>query len=646
MKYCILLWVLIFNVSVGLAQKINIKGKIADENRYPLPYVNVFIEDSYTGTISNKDGIFNLSIPADWQNKNLIVKSIGYRSDTIRINPSRTFYQVQLQSLSYPIGEVSVSPDDSLKRIIRKAIEKIPENYLHVDSRQIGFYREYMKGKDEYLYFGEAVLDFFQPSYAKKDEGSVKILKSRISKPMDPDSVPNVYFYGGHTFHTRWDFVKQRKEFLNQNHIKSYNYHIDSVIIDEGKTFWKIGVSPVFRSNGYCKGFFLLDSESLVITEINFEYTQAGLDNRSRELFPIMKSQFRHIVLLYMGEVGEYYLKYVSDNEILTKRNTKKEYRLFNEYLTTSLDTVNNKPIPFEEQNELGTIFSTYATDYSETDWKDYTILTQDSSMKELEMTGISNDESAKVLAKKFEASLGKRLMKTLTNIAVRTFADVSVRMREFSSEAPVQFKYMPDGTHLFPMAYERVNDDQVYSFGIMMGYRITNRMGVFIESEARLGDHYYRSDAFGLRYNMAMKNYGKRLFFTPSVKLGTDHYGVYAGKQDNSGSFYAGGRKFNAEKLSFWVGESTINETLGVSLKKEISRMLGLSFSLEYAASLKATPKLFIKEASGFGLTRKTGREKIVPGADFNMDENTLAAIKDLSLERFGFKIALEFGR
>ena len=91
MKYCILLWVLIFNVSVGLAQKINIKGKIADENRYPLPYVNVFIEDSYTGTISNKDGIFNLSIPADWQNKNLIVKSIGYRSDTIRINPSRTF---------------------------------------------------------------------------------------------------------------------------------------------------------------------------------------------------------------------------------------------------------------------------------------------------------------------------------------------------------------------------------------------------------------------------------------------------------------------------------------------------------------------------------------------------------------------------
>lgn len=646
MKYCILLWVLIFNVSVGLAQNININGKVTDEKKAPLPYVNVFIEDSYTGTISNQDGFFNLPIPTEWKNKNLIVKSIGYRSDTIRINPSRTFYQVQLQSLSYPIGEVSVSPDDSLKRIIRKAIEKIPENYLHVDSRQTGFYREYMKGKGEYLYFGEAVLDFFQPSYAQKDEGSVKILKSRISKPMAPDSVPNVYFYGGHTFHTRWDFVKQRKGFLNQSQIKSYNYHIDSVIIDEGKTFWKIGVSPVFRSNGYCKGFFLLDSESLVITEINFEYTQAGLDDRSRELFPIMKSQFRHIVLLYTGEVGKYYLKYVSDDEILRKRNTKKEYRLFNEYVTTSLDTVNNKPIPFEEQNELGTIFSTYATDYSETDWKDYTILIQDSSMKELEMIGITNDESAKVLAKKFEASLGKRFMKTLTNIAVRTFADVSVRMREFSSGTTVQFEYTPDGTLLFPIVYENVKDDQVYSFGMMMGYRVTNKLGVFIESEARLGDHYYRSDALGLRYNMAMKNYGKRLFFTPSVKLETNHYGVYAGKQDNSGSFSVGGKKFNAEKLSFWVGESTINATLGAGLRKELSRVLSLSFSLEYTTSLTSSPKLIIKETSGFGLIRKTGSEKITPGSRFNIDENTLTEIKDLSLETFGFKIALEFGR
>jgi len=294
----------------------------------------------------------------------------------------------------------------------------------------------------------------------------------------------------------------------------------------------------------------------------------------------------------------------------------------------------------------LGTVFSTYAKDYAETDWKDYTVLAQDSSMNKLELIEITDDASAKVLAKKFEPGFGKRLMKTLTNIAVRTFGDVSVRKREFSHGTPVQFEYRPDGTHLFPIAYEPVYGDPLYSLGMMMGYRVTNKLGMFFESEARLGDHYYRSDALGLRYNIALKTYGNRCFLTPSARIGMDHYGVYTGKQDNPGSFSAGGKKFNAEKLSFWGGESVVNTTLGVSLRKEISRALSLSFSLEYAASLKSTPKLFIKEASGFGLIRKTGREKIAPDADFNMDENTLAAIKDMSLEKSGFKIALEFGR
>jgi len=331
---------------------------------------------------------------------------------------------------------------------------------------------------------------------------------------------------------------------------------------------------------------------------------------------------------------------------MIRKRNTKKEYRLFNEYVTTSVDTINNKPIPLEEQNELGTVFSTYAKDYAETDWKDYTVLAQDSSMNNLELMEISDDESAKVLAKKFEPGFRKRFMKTLTNIAVRTFGDLSFRMREFSSGTPVQFEYMPDDSHLFPIAYGSTSGDPLYTFGLMMGYRITNKLAVFMESETQLNNHYYRSDDLGFRYNLALKSYGKRLFLAPSVKLGMDHYGVDAGKQDNPGTFSAGGKKFNADKLSFWVGESMINITFAMGLRKEISRVTSISLSLEYAAPLKTTPHLFMKEASGFWLTRKAGREKITPNSTFTFDENNLNAIKNMSLEKFGFKIALELGR
>ncbi len=640
------LCVLVLSWHIVFAQKEEIKGLVTNEKNHPLQYVNIYLEDSDYGTITNKEGWFSLTIPHNSSQKSLVVRHIGYRTDTIRTSSNQDYYSICLKMLDYPINEISVCPDDSVARILNEAIQRIPENYISVNSRQVGFYREYLQNKAMYLYFGEAMVDFFQPSYKTKEDGTIRILKSRINKSEGLDSISQLYFYGGVTLHIRNDIIKQRSLFFNPNNFDLYIYHIDSIIKDGFQIFWKVGVSPAYRSKSKYRGHFILDSSSLAIKEAHFQYTDEGILNRTKTLNQSLECISRQILIIYGGEEGSYYLKYLRDEEKFRRKSTNVDYVQLNEYVTTSVDTIANSPIPFREQNQSSTIFSTYAKDYSKSDWKDYTVLTKDSSMNNLELMELSGNESARLLSQRYDLNLKEKLKRSLTTVAVRLFFDVSARVRQFPSGSTIGFDYLPDASHHFPIAIEGTSSEPSYTFGMLMGYRLTNCWSVFLESESQLNAHYYRSTGLGLRYQMALKNYGKKMFLTPSIKVGNDHYGLDAGIQDNPAKFSAGGKKFDSKEVSFAVGESMVSTVLGIGLRKEVSRNMSVSLSMEYAMPVSSTSKLFMKEASGFWLTRRRGMEKIAQNSHVNISEENLQAIKEISLRNFGFKLGVEFGR
>ena len=57
----ILLLLLVFSTTAIQAQ---IVGKVTDTKGEPLPFVNIYLEDTYDGTTSNDDGDFELNIAA------------------------------------------------------------------------------------------------------------------------------------------------------------------------------------------------------------------------------------------------------------------------------------------------------------------------------------------------------------------------------------------------------------------------------------------------------------------------------------------------------------------------------------------------------------------------------------------------------
>ncbi|WP_223241429.1 TonB-dependent receptor [Flammeovirga sp. EKP202] len=67
----------------GQKKKNVITGKVVDENGYPLPGVNVVIEGTTQGSVTNFEGIYKLIVP----NKQTVLKfsSIGYRDQTTKV---------------------------------------------------------------------------------------------------------------------------------------------------------------------------------------------------------------------------------------------------------------------------------------------------------------------------------------------------------------------------------------------------------------------------------------------------------------------------------------------------------------------------------------------------------------------------------
>ena len=89
-----------------LAQDKTITGKVTDANFVPLPGVNIVINKSNKGTVTDVDGKFTLSIPG---NVKLHISAAGFKTKTIVIETAQTDIQVNMQEDFAKLEEVVVT---------------------------------------------------------------------------------------------------------------------------------------------------------------------------------------------------------------------------------------------------------------------------------------------------------------------------------------------------------------------------------------------------------------------------------------------------------------------------------------------------------------------------------------------------------
>ncbi|WP_339611674.1 DUF5686 family protein, partial [uncultured Planktosalinus sp.] len=138
MKQNLLLILLLISASVSS----QIIGKVTNEKGEPLPFVNVFIENSYIGTTTNDDGNYKLDYK---ENTEIVVvfQFLGYQTQKKEINLNSKIIQlnVTLKAETYSLDQVVISSDENpANRIVRNAIAVRKQNLEKLNAYTADFY--------------------------------------------------------------------------------------------------------------------------------------------------------------------------------------------------------------------------------------------------------------------------------------------------------------------------------------------------------------------------------------------------------------------------------------------------------------------------------------------------------------------------
>jgi hypothetical protein len=393
---------LTFLVFPALAQQstLILTGKILDKKtKQPVPFVHIGIPERGIGTTSSFDGHFELKLPVENENSQLSVSCMGYETYSRPVKGFENGSNIYLETAVNQLAEVVVMDKKAVVDIIRKAVQNIPKNYPTSATNTLAFYRESLTDDSlRYKYLAEGVLKVYKSSYKNNKEGQVGLVQGRKINLQDPlDTAFNSGLSSGHMAAHRFDFVKNREDFIDEDYFPVYNYWIENVTTYNGRPVYIIGFgkeqAPIAEGSkkkkkrsladkltgknkdldgsvsARMKGRIFIEKDSYAFIRAEFEITKEGLRRRSD--YPLYMGDWtaNKYTVNYRKYEGKWYF---SDALREGVRSSGGHYA--NEVKTTEINKGNDNQIPYLERLERGHEFVQLTGKYDEDFWKNYNV--------------------------------------------------------------------------------------------------------------------------------------------------------------------------------------------------------------------------------------------------------------------------------
>jgi hypothetical protein len=162
------------------------KGRVVDsQTKEPLAFASVAVLNHPLGVITNSYGEFVFNIPVKYSLDSLSISFIGYQTIKVAIKNinSNSVNVFQLSSNSITLNEFIIRNKrkrPNVKGILRKAIDRIPENYPMESFCIEGYYRDYIKNGTNYNNLIEAALRVDDQGFAKCDYKTTRVKIEQI----------------------------------------------------------------------------------------------------------------------------------------------------------------------------------------------------------------------------------------------------------------------------------------------------------------------------------------------------------------------------------------------------------------------------------------------------------------------------------
>lgn len=165
--YAYIFFLFVFKLSFS-QEKINIQGLILDakNKKEVLPFTNVIIEDTSIGTISNEEGIFELTVSKKLLNSNVVISFVGYKNKLIPVSDfKKSRHKIYLEPASEALSEVVIKTKNKYQEYVGEAIKKIATNYSNQAVYLDTYYRELTQIDASYTKYTDADARLYYTSY-------------------------------------------------------------------------------------------------------------------------------------------------------------------------------------------------------------------------------------------------------------------------------------------------------------------------------------------------------------------------------------------------------------------------------------------------------------------------------------------------
>jgi len=274
-------------------------GKVTDTKGQPLPYVNIYLQNSYVGTTTNDDGNYSLGISDIKENK-ITYQFLGYKTLTRTITPASFphILNVSLEEETTSLDEVVVNTsEDPAYRIIRNTIAQRKENIEKLSEYIADFYSrglwnvkdvpEKIMGQEVgdfggmldstrtgIIYLSETISEI---AYQKPDKFTEKIIASKVSGndngfSFNSAQSANISFYEN-TVELNAALVSP----IANNAFGYYNYKLEGVFYEGPKLINKIKVTPKRPNDRVWHGYIYIVEDDWQFYGVELSTTGAAV---------------------------------------------------------------------------------------------------------------------------------------------------------------------------------------------------------------------------------------------------------------------------------------------------------------------------------------------------------------------------------
>ncbi|CAM3921426.1 DUF5686 domain-containing protein [Flavobacterium branchiophilum] len=305
---------------VAQYQYAQIKGIVTDENGNPIPFVAVYVEDTYIGTATNQKGLFELNYK-NVGNINLIFQNLGFKTlkQNVLVDHFPYILNTVLEKEDFMLQEVVIRKNDNLANpIIQNAIANRKENaaktaHFSADFYSRGLFKiknlpKKIMGMDVSLeddiahhldstgsgiiYLSETIskIDFSAPNQLRE-----KILASKISGNDNGFSYntaknSDYFFYENYVGHS----VKMVSP-IADNAFQYYKFKLEGSTYDDNNfQIYKIKVTPKRDKEPVFEGYIYIVDDSFAIYAVDLTMKGYRMKNEFMENMVLKQNYSYH----------------------------------------------------------------------------------------------------------------------------------------------------------------------------------------------------------------------------------------------------------------------------------------------------------------------------------------------------------------